>query len=80
VSVPTKHHEHFPVTLRPTRVDTLLLKQISFELATGAKMLLIKLVSGGAEAGENHSGWMRGDRDYGDHARVRLPLIILSLY
>jgi len=52
----------FPLTLRGTRVVSLLLKQISSELATGAEvflMLLIKLVSGEAEAGETRPGWMR---------------------
>ena len=52
----------FPLTLRGTRVVFLLLKQFSSELATEAEVfltLLIKLVSGEAEAGETRPGWMR---------------------
>jgi len=52
----------FPLTLRGTRVVFLLLKQFSAELATEAEVfltLLIKLVSGEAEASETRPGWMR---------------------
>jgi Guanine nucleotide exchange factor in Golgi transport N-terminal len=52
----------FPLTLRGTRVVFLLLKQFSAELPMEAEVfliLLIKLVSGEAEAGENRPGWMR---------------------
>jgi len=51
----------FPLTLRGTRVVFLFLKQFSAELATKAEVflnLLIKLVSGEAEAGETRPGWM----------------------
>jgi hypothetical protein len=52
----------FPLTLRGTRVVFLLLKQFSAELTTEAEVfltLLIKLVSGEADAGETRPGWMR---------------------
>ena len=52
----------FPLTLRRTRVVFLLLIQFPAELATEVEViltLLIKPVSGEAEAGETQSGWMR---------------------
>jgi len=76
----------FPPMFRGTRVVFLLLGQFSTELATGAEVfltLLIKLVSGGAEAGETWLGWMRVlamRSSKGASPMLSLSLIVKRLY